>query len=446
MIKFVFKIFLVSVLLLKFSLVQAKLFNAEEFVLDNGMRVVVIPNHKAPIIKHMVWYQVGSVDEKLGQGGVAHLLEHLMFRGTAKIPGTELNKIMENNGMDANAFTGQDYTAYHQSMDISRLELAMFMEADRMQNLRLDDADFRLERDIVYQERKQVIENSPSSKFRESFKRLMWQEHPYALPVTGMPDEIMGLKRKNVVDFYHKYYAPNNAILVLAGDIDGKTAKVLAQKYYGGIEKSEVSGKARFPVLDNDFQAKLEMALPKISSPRMMNSWLAPSVNVEPEEVYNLIVLAKYLGDGKTSKLYKKLVADKKLALGIDASYDYLTRSYGSFVISALPADGVSVEILQKEIDQAVTEAVAEINLDEIENTKQKLLSGLVYLNDNPNDAAYIVGSMLSVGMKLSDVEEHADRIKAVDYKDVIKSAKKLLKQKARVKGVLMPQEVDNHD
>lgn len=160
-------------MLWKFGPVEAKLFNASAYQLDNGMQVVVVPNHKAPIVKHMVWYKVGSADEKPGKGGIAHLLEHLMFRGTKKIKGTELNRITENNGMEANAFTGQDYTAYHQLTDVSKLELAMFMEADRMSNLNFSDEDFGLERDIVYQERKQVVENNPASVFSETLRKVM---------------------------------------------------------------------------------------------------------------------------------------------------------------------------------------------------------------------------------------------------------------------------------
>ena len=211
---------------------QAKLFNGEEFYLDNGLRVIVIPNHRAPIVKHMVWYKAGSIDEPLGKGGEAHLLEHLMFRGTRKIKGNRFNEIMEANGAESNAFTSTDMTAYHQGLDISRLELAMFLEADRMQNLEISDKDFALERDIVFQERKQRIDNNPAAYFGEALRRSLWLDHPYARPVTGMPEEILALTKEDVEAFYNKFYAPNNAVLVLSGDIDVKTAKLLAEKYY----------------------------------------------------------------------------------------------------------------------------------------------------------------------------------------------------------------------
>lgn len=425
---------------------KAELFNAKEFFLDNGLQVIVVPNHKAPIIRHMVWYKVGSTDEKIGQGGTAHLLEHLMFRGTKKIKGTELNRIMENNGMDNNAFTGADFTAYYESMDISRLELAMFLEADRMRNLDISQEAFELERDIVYQERKQVVENNPAADFGEMSRKIIWQDHPYGRPVTGMPDEIKNLKIEDVRDFYSKYYAPNNAVLVLSGDIDFAVAKKLAEKYYGGLKPSKIAEKAVFPELKNDLHAKLDVNLPKINSVRVSESWLAPSYNTDKSDIYNLTVLSKYLGEGKTSKLYKKLVENKKTALAIESSYDYMVRSYSTFDISAIPTEGTRVEILREDIRKAVAEALDEIDEAAIENAKQKLLAGLVYLKDNPNHAAYLVGAMLSTGMKPEEIEAYADKIRGVNYKEVKKAGKKLLLQPPRLSSALLPQTENDND
>ena len=173
---------------------KAELFDLTEFYLDNGLRVIVVPNTKAPIVKQMVWYKAGSVDEPAGKGGVAHLLEHLMFRGTDKVKDSDFNTIITDNGGEMNAFTSRDFTAYHEFVDVSRLELAMFLEADRMRNLKITPESFEKERDIVYQERKQVVENNPTAYFGEAMRRNLWQEHPYSRPVTGMPEEILNLK------------------------------------------------------------------------------------------------------------------------------------------------------------------------------------------------------------------------------------------------------------
>ena len=440
MLKISVKIAALALVLWKFGPAEAKLFNASEYRLDNGMQVVVVPNHKAPIVKHMVWYKVGSADEKPGKGGVAHLLEHLMFRGTKLIKGTELNRITENNGMEANAFTGQDYTAYHQLMDISRLELAMFMEADRMRNLNFSDEDFELERDIVYQERKQVVENNPASVFAETMRKVLWQDHPYARPVTGSVEEIRSLKPEDARAFYKRYYAPNNAILVLSGDIEPGVGLKLAEKYYGEAEAFDGLNKNKIKKPAGDFAAVFEMEVPTVNSVRLSNIWLAPSVNSpDKRDIYALSVLSKYLGEGKTSKLYKKLVTEKKLALAVDSSYDYAVRGIGTFTLSAMPKEGVSAQKMQQALNLAVREALDEITLDEIASTKRRMLAGLVYLKDNPGDAAMIIGSMMSAGMTLEEIEALADSLSAVDYKDVKAAGEKLLLQKPRVAAVLKP-------
>ncbi len=423
----------------------AAIFGASEFYLDNGLRVIVVPNHKAPIVKQMLWYKVGSVDEKPGQGGMAHLLEHLMFRGTKKVSHDKYNDVTQANGMDGNAFTSQDFTAYHQSMDISRLELAMFLEADRMLNLDLSQENFELERDIVYQERKQVVENNPAAAFNENLRRLIWGEHPYARPITGMPEEIKNLKLDDVRDFYHQYYAPNNAILVLAGDITPETAKILAEKYYGKLKAKPSPKEVDWPELKSGGATHLEMSLPRINSVRLINSWVVPAYVQEKNDIYALAVLSKYLGEGKTSKLYKRLVKNKKVALAVESSYDYGGRSYGSFSVYAIPQDGVSPQNLQKELSEELNRAINEIDDQAIEKTKLKMRSGLVLLRDNPNDAAMIVGSMAAVGMSLEEIENYEANIEAVNADMVKRMAKAWLRAENMVSGVLKPMEA-KHD
>lgn len=417
----------------------AGMFDAEEFYLDNGLRVIVIPNHKAPIIKQMLWYKVGSVDEKIGEGGMAHLLEHLMFRGTKKVGRDEYNRVIQVNGIDGNAFTSKDFTVYYQSMDISRLELAMFLEADRMRNLNLTKENFELERDIVFQERKQMVDNRPNAPFAESLRNLMWGMHPYARPVTGQPEEILGLKSDSLREFYQNYYAPNNAILILSGDIEPDMAKILAEKYYGKLKKTEISERVNFPKIEKNGQTRLVMELPQINSTRIVNNWIVPSYQTKSDEIYNLMVLSKYLGEGETSKLYKKLVKDKKVALGVDSSYDFGGRSYGTFSIGVLPNEGVSAKEIQLALDEALKQAIADIDIKEIENTKHKMRAGLVYLRDNPNEAASIAGALAASGMSLAEMENYEENISAVEPDRVKKAAEKYLNKKQRISGVLMP-------
>ena len=425
------------------SPVSAELFGLSSFVLDNGMQVLVIPNHKAPIIKHMVWYKAGSVDEPRGKGGTAHLLEHLMFRGTRKVKDGVFNDLISRNGGESNAFTSLDYTAYHQELDISRLELAIFLEADRMQNLKITPEAFAKERDIVFQERKQVVDNNPLSYFGESMRKLLWQDHPYALSVGGTPEDIMAITQEDVERFYEQFYAPNNAILVLSGDIDVKTAKELAEKYYGKVKSRPVGKKVDFPKLSRRFKADMQMRLEAANAPRLVRTYLAPSFNTDAGQIYALSVFSKYLGEGENSKLYKNLVLKQKKALAVSSSYDYADRSYGTFTIAAVPAKGVSREELEKALDDAVAEAVSGINAAEVDKTKHKMLAGLVYLKDNPNDAAYIAGMLAAVGFSAEEIDNGDIHLRDVGYRDVKKAADAIL-QAPTVSGWLLPLKEDD--
>lgn len=416
---------------------EAKLFDMEEFYLDNGLQVVVIPNYKAPIVQQMVWYKTGSVEERPGKGGTAHLLEHLMFRGTDKVKDDSFNKIIEENGGVFNAFTSRDYTAYHEFVDVSRLELVMFLEADRMRNLKITPEYFEKERDIVFQERKQVVENQPTSYFSESLTRDLWQEHPYARPVTGTIQEIEGLKLADVEGFYKDYYMPNNALLVLSGDVNYATAQELARKYYGDIEKRPVGPKADFPMLDKKSATKVEMKLPQIATKRFVQSFVVPSYVQDRRRAFALDVLAKYLGGGETSKLYKKLVLDEEAAVGVSASYDMTARSYGTFTIAALPKENLSNEEFSGKLTEAVDEAVRELNAEELQKAKKRMLAGLTYLKDDPRDAANIVGLLAVSGMSVEDIENYDVNINNVSLSEIRVAAQELMNA-INVQGILV--------
>lgn len=414
-------------LLLAYSpITQAQLFNGEEFKLDNGMRVVVVPNHKAPIIKHMVWYKVGSVDEVSGKGGLAHLLEHLMFRGTTKVKGSEFNKIMEENGAESNAFTTADFTVYHQTADISRLELLMFLEADRMENLQISDDDFVRERDIVFQERKQRIDNNPQGFSGEEIDRILWQNHPYGRPVIGTNEDIFNLTKKDAEEFYRQYYAPDNAVLILAGDIEPQIAKKLAEKYYGKINKKAQIKSENFAKLKNNIKNHIDMELPEIKSERLLISTAAPSYNVNPKDVDALSVLAEYMGGDETAKLYKKLVLEQGVAIAVGTSYYPYARSYGEFNIGATPQKGEDLNDLLLKVRQAWDEALSELNEENLAAVKQKMVAGLIYLRDNPETAAMITGKMVGIGLDLSTIERQAELINNVSIEDVRRAAKHL--------------------
>lgn len=440
MLKISVKIAALALVLWKFGPAEAKLFNASEYRLDNGMQVVVVPNHKAPIVKHMVWYKVGSVDEEAGKGGVAHLLEHLMFRGTKKVEDGAFNEIVIRNGADMNAFTSYDMTAYHEFSDLSRLELMMALEADRMANLEFDENAFKKEQQIVFQERKQVVENNPTAYFSEMMRRNLWQEHPYSRPITGTPEEILSLTSDDVWDFYHRFYAPNNAILVLSGDIDSVAAKTLAEKHYGKIARRNNSKTTEFPKLENTSSTKTLMKTKDVSTSRFVREYIVPSYRQDKQVSYALAVLSTYLGEGETSFLYRQLVKDENVAVAISTDYDFTGRSYGTFRISAVLAPNVSPAEFEEKLDEAMNEAVRRLNWDTLSMVKNKMLAGLVYLKDNPSDAAYIAGAWAMSDMPLEDIENYDENVLSVKLADVHRAAS-LLKQSISSQGFLLPEE-----
>lgn len=433
-----YQILFAAALILPLNAGAKELFKAEEFSLENGLRVVVIENHKAPLIKQMVWYNAGAVDEKYGKGGSAHLLEHLMFRGTKKVKDGEFNRIMHENGVDSNAFTSYDMTAYHEFADISRLEALMALEADRMQNLSFDETAFAAEQKIVFQERKQVVENNPAAPFGERLNLLLWGNSPYGHPVTGLADEIMALTADDVRDFYQNYYAPNNAVLVLAGDIDVPTARKLAEKYYGKIPAKEII-KQKIATENVKFNERLKMKLPQITTPKLIYKYLLPDTEELKDKIYDYRVLAEYLGGGQTSVLYRELVENRKVAVGVSASYGFNASANSLFSLSAIPAPQTTMLALKIALREVRAEALQNLTAEKLEKVKKKMVADLVFANDNPEDAAYWLGYMLINGFSLTEAQSYADKINAVTTEGVLQAAKELFLHSPEVEGELYP-------
>lgn len=434
----IFAIFVIGVLLIPLK-GAASLFKASEFVLDNGLRVVVVENHKAPLIKHMLWYLSGAADEKRGKGGSAHLLEHLMFRGSKNVKDGKFDQFMTENGAESNAFTSYDMTVYHQFADISRLEALMALEADRMQNLKFSDKAFKAEQKIVFQERKQVVENNPAAPFYERLNLMLWGNLPYGHPVTGLSEEIMELSADDVYRFYDEHYAPNNAILVLAGDIEPAIAKKLAEKYYGSIPPKIIRPKNRDTV-NAFFKEKLEMKLPLVTTPKLVYKYILPSSSNLNTNMYAYMLLAEYLGGGKTSALYRELVVNGKLASSVSASFDYFSKSNDVFSINVIPNSDVALINVNVAVRLAMSQAIKELNLEELEKLKTKMVSDLVFANDNPEDAAYWLGTMLAYGFSLEQAQNYAENIKAVSLEEISAAAQDVLLKSSLVEGVLLPE------
>ena len=420
---------------------RAKLFKASEFYLDNGLRVIVNENHKAPIAKLMLWYKAGSMDEALGKGGVAHLLEHLMFRGTSKVPGSGLNDIMLENGVENNAFTNRDFTVYHALTDISRLELVMALEADRMTNLQITDEAFSGEQKIVYQERQQRVENNSQSRFSEEVSKILWLGTPYEHPVSGTLEEIKTLTKEDVVNFYKNYYTPSNAVLVISGDINADQMKKLAEKYYGKIENRNVSKRESFTFQNKENGSILiKKQMPHIESRKISISYIIPSVLENPKAAFALNLFSGYLGQSGNSYFQKNLVQKNKVLMaGSDLSVS--SRGSGVFAVFALPLDNQDDKSCIELLEKSISEAFKSLTQERLEKEKQKTLSGLVYIDDNPEDSAYIIGELASLGLSLNQIENYADNIEAVTLEDIKTALMNMLKSSKKVIAVLAPKE-----
>lgn len=418
---------------------QAKLFDAGEFYLENGARVIVIPNHKAPIAKLMVWYRVGSMDEAIGQGGLAHLLEHLMFRGTKNVPDSSFNEIILRNGGESNAFTTQDFTVYHELVDVSRLETAMALEADRMTNLNLSPEAVVAERDIVLDERRQRVTMKPASVFQEDLTRMLWQGKSYARPVSGTEPEISGLNGGDVLNFYKKFYAPNNAVIVISGDVTKEQGRVLAEKYFGGIKPLEgLQTREDNNRPENQSEMRLKRAMANVATPRIIRHYVIPSIRQNRKDAYALMLFAAFLDDGENSYFNQNLVLTEKVA-GAGASADIMNRAGGTFSLVAVPFPNKTVEETEKVLNETVVEAIKNISDQDLQKLKSKQSANLVYVRDNPADAAYIAGLMASLGLSLEEIENYEQNIQAVTLQDIRQAVQNMLDQATTVTGVLLP-------
>ena len=416
-------------------------FFPESFTLSNGMQVVVVPNHRVPVVTHMVWYKVGAADEQRGQSGIAHFLEHLMFKGTEVIPPGEFSRIVAKNGGRDNAFTSYDYTAYYQNVARDRLEMVMRMEADRMANLKLTDAVVYPERDVIIEERRQRVENEPADRIGEQINATMFVHHPYGTPVIGWPQEMSTLTREMAESFYKTWYTPNNAILVVSGDITAAELKPLAERYYGAIPARPVPERKR--VSEPPMSAARQVVLrdEEVRQPSVRRTWIAPSYRVDPnDQAYALQVLAEIMSGGTTSRLYRSLVVDQKVATSAWLGYGPTAWDMATLGVGASPAAGVPMDKLESslwaEIDKLLKSGVTE---EEVATARKRMLAAAAYARDSLTGPAQTLGAALATGQSIDDVENWPVRIDAVTADQVNAAARAVLSQTNHVTGLLLP-------
>ena len=448
MVRFASRLFIVLTLLAVGGLTaltparaQAGVFNPVTFTLDNGMEVVVLPNHRAPVVLHMVWYRAGSIDEPEGRTGIAHLLEHLMFKGTEDNPDGAFSQTVAKHGGQENAFTTLDYTGYHQTVAADNLEMVMRLEADRMTNLVLDPTDVKTERDVVLEERNQRIENNPSARLRvEANKKLYPPGHPYGRPIIGWRNELANLTRADAMAYYKDHYAPDNAILVVAGDVDPQEVKRLAEKYYAPIPPAHAS-----PRQSLDFAGPVEGGEVVLKDPRVRQpSWselvVQPSyATTEPARVAALEVLSEILGGGATSRLYRKLVIEDALAVAAGAYYDGTAAGPGRFALYASPRPGVDLDTVAQAVHAEVRRLLDEgLDEGELARIKNRMLSSAIFARDDMKTGAWTIGSALASGLDVGVVENWPANIEAVSEQDVIAALKAVMDEPRRVTARLM--------
>lgn len=420
----------------------AQVFNPVTKTLDNGLQVVVVENHRAPIVSHMVWYRVGAADENPGKSGIAHFLEHLMFKGTPEVPPGEFSKIVAKNGGRDNAFTSSDYTAYFQNIAADRLELVMRMEADRMRNLTLAESDVASELEVVKEERRSRTDNDPAALLHERLEAALYLNHPYRRPIIGWPDEIAGLTRTDALDFYKRWYAPNNAILVVAGAVDPAKVIDLAERYYGPLKPEDIPPRIRAEEPPQVGARQVTLRDSRVKQPSWTRLYLAPSHHSATDKTQPLAleVLSEVLSGGATSRLYKSLVVDQGLAASAGAGYDGGAVDATSFAFYASPRPGIAMEKLQAAMEAEIARISKDgVSEDEVRRAKTRLKAEVVYARDSLHTAARVLGAALTTGQTVADVEDWPNRIAAITAEQVNAAARAVLNDDASVTGLLLP-------
>jgi len=415
------------------------------FTLDNGMDVVVIEDHRAPVVTHMVWYRAGSADEEPGVSGVAHFLEHLLFKGTDTMAPGEFSATVARNGGSDNAFTSYDYTAYFQRIAADRLDLVMGMEADRMVNLRLDEADIVTERDVIIEERNQRVENSPPALYREQKSALQYLNHPYGVPVIGWRHEMAALGLGDALAYYRRYYAPNNAILVVAGDADPEEVRALAERHYGVIPANpDLPDRARPQEPPHLAERRMTFRDPRVSQPYLSRSYLAPERDSGAQErAAALTLLAELLGGGQTAVLTQKLQFERQVAVQVAAWYSGMSLDSTTFDLVVVPPPGVTLAEAEAAMDDVLT-GFLETGPDaaHLARIKTQLRAQAIYERDDASSLARRYGAALAQGLTVADVQAWPEILQAVSAEDIMTAARDVLDRRRSVTGWLMAPEV----
>ena len=421
------------------TVAQAEIF---ERTLTNGLKVIVKEDHRAPVVVQQIWYKTGSMDERTGVTGIAHVLEHLMFKGTHTVPAGEFSKRIAAAGGRENAFTSYDYTAYFQQLHKSKLPLAMELESDRMRNLNLTAADFAKEIKVVMEERRLRTDDSAHALLQEKMMAAIYQEHPYQHPVIGWMSDLESLTVGDAKAWYDRWYTPNNATLVIAGDVKASEVFALAQRYYGAIPKRFIQTRRNFTEPEQVGIKRMVVKAPA-ELPHLVMSYHAPTVrNLEQDwKPYALEILAGILDGNESARLNKHMVREQQIASGVGAGYDSVSRGPSLFTLEATPSEGKSVAdveaALRNEITQLVKDGVSE---EELKRVKTQVTASEVYKLDSLFYQAMQIGQMESVGLTYQAIPVMLEKLQAVTAEQVQQVAKEFFQDDNLTVAVLDPQ------
>ena len=411
------------------------------FTLANGLEVVVVPDHRAPVVTHMIWYKVGAADETPGKSGLAHFLEHLMFKGTEKNPGDAFSRQVAAIGGQENAFTASDYTGFFQRVPRNHLKEMMALEADRITGLVLTNDVVQPELNVVLEEQNMRVANNPAARLGEQMDAALYLNHPYGRPVIGWRPEIEQLDREDALAFYRRFYSPNNAVVIVAGDVTAEEVKADAEATYGKIaDRTETNPRHRPMEPLQEAPRTVTLADLRVEQPSVSRDYLVPSESsAKPGESEALEVLANVLGSGENCRLYRGLVVEQGLALNAGATYSGTAVDYAKFAVFGAPKPGVSLPQLEAAIDGILAEVIAHgISSDELDRAKTRLIAEAVYAEDNQATLARWYGSALATGQTVDNVRAWPDRIRAVTADAVQNAARTWLDRRHSVTGYLV--------
>ena len=413
-----------------------------ERALANGLRVIVQPDHRAPVVVSMVWYRVGSVDEVNGATGVAHALEHMMFKGTKSVPPGEFSRIIAAAGGRDNAFTSKDYTGYFQMLHKSQLELSLRLEADRMANLALSAEEWGKEIKVVMEERRLRTDDQPRSLLYEQLMATALTAHPYRAPIIGWMNDLENMRVEDALDFYRRWYAPNNAIVVVVGDVDPQQVFQLAEKHFGALQSKPLPQRKPQEEPEQRGIRRLTVKAPA-ELPHVLMAYRTPSLR-DPErdwEPYALEMLAAVLDGNEAARLNRTLVREERLASSADASYDGVGRGPGFFYLSATPVPGKSAaeveQGLRSEIRKIVEQGVKE---DELKRARAQAVAAHVFQRDSMFFQARLIGWLENAGLSHKSIDLQLEKLRQVTAQQVQEVARKYFGDDALTVATLDPQ------